>query len=158
MKGHEKKHERAIAEESSIIFVHLLSCFMGIQNIHNSKSAFWCRELEMGATRLGDGALLSWAQFGHLFTLAVTRSRKMTSSWKTLCIHCWSGSVLRRLDSVESVESVKSVERWAIQWPIWRHRRMISLWSPACCQSGQPEDLTVKFHPGVTVNRDVRWL
>ena len=67
MKGHEKKHERAIAEESSIIFVHLLSCFMGIQNMHNSKSAFWCRELEMGATRLGDGALLSWAQFGLLF-------------------------------------------------------------------------------------------
>lgn len=71
----------------------------------------------MGATRLGDGALLSWAQFGllfynflHLFTLAVTRSRKMTSSWKTLCIHCWSGSVLRRLDSVESVESVESVK------------------------------------------------
>ena len=112
----------------------------------------------MGATRLGDGALLSWAQFGllffyiflHLFTLAVTRSRKMTSSWKTLCIHCWSGSVLRRLDSVESVESVKS-EQMVSDSP--QDDKPLS---PACCQSGQPEDLTVKFHPGVTVNRDVR--
>ena len=45
---------------------------MGIQNIHNSKSAFWCRELEMGATRLGDGALLSWRSLVSFLQLSTS--------------------------------------------------------------------------------------
>ena len=170
MKGHEKKHERAIAEESSIIFVHLLSCFMGIQNIHNSKSAFWCRELEMGATRLGDGALLSWAQFGLLFFTSFCIFLHLLwpdpGRWHPhgrLCastagaVQCWEGWTPWSAWSPWSRSKWWAIQ-WPIWWSIWWHRRMISLWSPACCQSGQPEDLTVKFHPGVTVNRDVRWL